>query len=59
VSAEPGSGGFGDILAALGKALAAAVDAYQAHLAEVEAARKAVAAQASGDLAAVDGKPPP
>ena len=50
---------IGDILAGLGKALAAAIEAYQKHQAQLEAARAKVAAQAAGDLAAVDGKPPP
>ena len=45
------------IVLALAKALAAAVDAYQAHQRELEAARAAVNAQATGDLAAVEGKP--
>lgn len=50
---------LGDIIAGLGKALAAAIEAYQAHVAELEAARERVATQAAGDLDAVDGKPLP
>lgn len=46
-----------DILTAILKALVAAYEAYQQHLAEAEAARKQVAEQAAGDLAAVEGKP--
>lgn len=46
-----------EIIAGIAKALAAAAEAYQQHLAEVEAARKQVAEQAAGDLAAVEGKP--
>jgi len=45
------------VIIALAKALAAGVDAYQAHQREVEAARKEVNDQAAGDLAAVEGKP--
>lgn len=45
------------VILALAKALAAGVDAYAAHQREVEAARAAVHAQATGDLAAVEGKP--
>ena len=55
----PASISLGDIVAGLGKALAAAIEAFQAHVAELEAAREQVARQAAGDLDAVDGKPLP
>ena len=50
------SGSIGDIAIAIGKALQSFVEAYRQPLAEVEAARKQVAEQAGGDLAAVDGR---
>lgn len=47
---------WAEVLVALAKALAAGVDAYQAHQREVEAARKEVNDQAAADLAAVEGR---
>lgn len=47
---------WAEVIVALAKALAAGVDAYQAHQAEIEQARKDVNAQAEKDLAAVEGR---
>lgn len=47
-----------DLLLALLKGITAGIEAAQQHMAEREAARVQVAAQAAGDLAAVDGRPP-
>lgn len=49
---------WGSILAALGEAVAVAVDAYQRHQAEIELARAQLAAQVKAAQERVDSKQP-